>query len=155
MGPWNPSPSSESQRLRNLYESIGMPCSVVILLFYAASSERFRKLRKHFFLFPACAKNPLQYTGSPCPHTVTGFCRCFAFQIGKIRDHNGIIRNFQFRKFLPAISNKKSHSYHYIKFSPNCNQTFGENKNFSPVPFLPGSACHRTGSCCPSDDSVP
>ena len=45
----------ESQRLRNLYESIRMPCSVVILLFYAASSERFRKLRKHF-LFPACAK---------------------------------------------------------------------------------------------------
>ena len=36
----------------------GMPCSVVILLFYAASSERFRKLRKQFFLFPACAKNP-------------------------------------------------------------------------------------------------
>lgn len=23
---------------------------------------------------------------------------------------------------------RKSHSYHYIKFSPNCNQTFGENE---------------------------
>ena len=30
-----------------------------------------------------------------------GFCRCFAFQIGKIHNHYGIIRNFQFRKFLP------------------------------------------------------
>ena len=40
----------------------------------------------------------LQYTGTPCPRTVTGFCRCFAFRIGKIRGHNGIIRNFQFRK---------------------------------------------------------
>ena len=49
MGPWNPSPFSESLSPRNLYESIGMPCSVVILLFYAASSERFRKLRKQFF----------------------------------------------------------------------------------------------------------
>ena len=47
----------------------------------------------------------LQYTGTPCPHTVTGFCRCFAFRIGKIRGHNGIIRNFQFRKFLPMKSN--------------------------------------------------
>ena len=47
----------------------------------------------------------LQYTGTPCPRTVTGFCRCFAFQIGKIRGHNGIIRNFQFRKFLPVKSN--------------------------------------------------
>ena len=104
MGPWNPSPSSESQRLRNLYESIGMPCSVVILLFYAASSERFRKLRKHFFLFPACAKNPLQYTGSPCPHTVTGFCRCFAFQIGKIRHLHVFIRHFRFQKCLLVSS---------------------------------------------------
>ena len=47
----------------------------------------------------------LQYTGTPCPRTVTGFCRCFAFRIGKIRGHNGIIRNFQFRKFLPMKSN--------------------------------------------------
>ena len=47
----------------------------------------------------------LQYTGTPCPHTVTGFCRCFAFRIGKIRGHNSIIRNFQFRKFLPMKSN--------------------------------------------------
>ena len=45
--------------------------------------------------------------GTPCPRTVTGFCRCFAFRIGKIRGHNGIIRNFQFRKFLPMKSNGK------------------------------------------------
>ena len=38
-------------------------------------------------------------------YTVTGFCRCFAFRIGKTRGHNGIIRNFQFRKFLPVKSN--------------------------------------------------
>ena len=38
----------------------------------------------------------LQYTGTPCPRTVTGFCRCFAFRIGKIRGHNGIIRNFRY-----------------------------------------------------------
>ncbi len=47
----------------------------------------------------------LQYTGTPGPRTVTGFCRCFAFRIGKIRGHNSIIRNFQFRKFLPMKSN--------------------------------------------------
>ena len=37
-----------------------------------------------------------------CP--VTGFCRCFAFQIGKICIRNCIVRNFQFRKFLPVSS---------------------------------------------------
>ena len=47
----------------------------------------------------------LQYTGTPCPRTVTGFCRCFAFRIGKIHYHHCIVRNFQFRKFLPMKSN--------------------------------------------------
>ena len=37
-----------------------------------------------------------------CP--VTGFCLCFAFQIGKICIRNCIVRNFQFRKFLPVSS---------------------------------------------------
>ena len=37
-----------------------------------------------------------------CP--ATGFCRCCAFQIGKICCQNCIIRNFQFRKFLPVNS---------------------------------------------------
>ena len=35
-----------------------------------------------------------------CP--ATGFCRCCAFQIGKICCQNCIVRNFQFRKFLPV-----------------------------------------------------
>ena len=51
--------------------------------------------------------NLLQYTGTPCPRTVTGFCRCFAFRIGKIHYHHCIVRNFQFRKFLPVYSNKQ------------------------------------------------
>ena len=41
-----------------------------------------------------------------CP--VTGFCRCFAFQIGKICCQNCIVRNFQFRKFLPVNSYDRS-----------------------------------------------
>ena len=49
-----------------------------------------------------------------------GFCRCFAFRIGKIRDHNGIIRNFQFRKFLPVKSNHKSfHGRYFINLQIN------------------------------------
>ena len=35
---------------------------------------------------------------------VTGFYRYFAFQIGKICNQNCIVRNFQFRKFLPVNS---------------------------------------------------
>ena len=58
--------------------------------------------------------NLLQYTGTPCPRTVTGFCRYFAFRIGKIRGHNGIIRNFQFRKFLPAYSNHHAFLYDMV-----------------------------------------
>ena len=58
-------------------------------------------------LQPDYKKEQLQYTGSPCPRTVTGFCRCSAFRIGKIRGHNYILRNFQFRKFLPVKSNKE------------------------------------------------
>ena len=40
--------------------------------------------------------------------TVTWFCRCFAFQIGKICYQKCIVRNFQFRKFLPVYSNVQS-----------------------------------------------
>ena len=63
----------------------------------------------------------LQYTGTLCPRTVTGFCRCSAFRIGKICDHNCIIRNFQFRKFLPAKNNFLSHprpAAFYLVISP-------------------------------------
>ena len=65
------------------------------------------KRKKKFRKDQIVTGNLLQYTGAPCPRTVTGFCRCFAFRIGKIRGHNGIIRNFQFRKFLPMKSNGK------------------------------------------------
>ena len=41
-----------------------------------------------------------------CP--ATGFCRCYAFQIGKICCRNCIVRNFQFKKFLPVNSYKLS-----------------------------------------------
>ena len=39
------------------------------------------------------------------PRSSNGFCRCFAFQIGKICYHHCIIRHFQFRKCLPVNSN--------------------------------------------------
>ena len=67
-------------------------------MLYLKRKKKFRKDR-------IVTGNLLQYTGTPCPRTVTGFCRCFTFRIGKIRGHNGIIRNFQFRKFLPMKSN--------------------------------------------------
>ena len=41
-----------------------------------------------------------------CP--ATGFCRCYAFQIDKICCRNCIVRNFQFKKFLPVNSYKLS-----------------------------------------------
>ena len=41
------------------------------------------------------------------PRSSNGFCRCFAFQIGKICCHHCIIRHFQFRKCLPVNSNHK------------------------------------------------
>ena len=39
------------------------------------------------------------------PRSSNGFCRCFAFQIGKICYHHCIIRHFQFKKCLPVNSN--------------------------------------------------
>ena len=53
--------------------------------------------RKYFFI-PVC------YC-SLVPRSSNGFCRCFAFQIGKICYHHCIIRHFQFRKCLPVNSN--------------------------------------------------
>ena len=41
-----------------------------------------------------------------CP--ATQFCRCFAFQIGKLRCQKCIVRNFQFRKFLSMYNNNYS-----------------------------------------------
>ena len=51
--------------------------------------------------FIADVKPSLLFT-HVCP--ATGFCRCYAFQIGKICCRNCIVRNFQFRKFLPVNS---------------------------------------------------
>ena len=50
-----------------------------------------------FFVFCYC---------SLVPRSSNGFCRCFAFQIGKICCHHCIIRHFQFRKCLPVNSNR-------------------------------------------------
>ena len=51
-----------------------------------------------------------------CP--ATGFCRCCAFQIGKICCENCIVRNFQFRKFLFVNSYPIIPYIHLIKTSP-------------------------------------
>ena len=50
------------------------------------------------------ARNNSSYC-SLVPRSSNGFCRCFAFQIGKICYHHCIIRHFQFRKCLPVNSN--------------------------------------------------
>ena len=48
-----------------------------------------------------------------------GFCRCFAFQIGKICCHHDIIRHFQFRKCLPVYSNTAT-SFCFAHTSAHC-----------------------------------
>ena len=77
-----------------------------------------------------------------CP--ATGFCRCCAFQIGKICCQNCIVRNFQFRKFLPV------NSYFLPAFSPCLTvpyaNPFCPGKSFlfpisSQVIFQPSSHC--------------
>ena len=91
------------------------------------TAQRRRRSGHGYMLMPKCVAFlllsygtcGLQYTGSPCPRTVTGFCRCSAFRIGKIRGHKCIIRNFQFRKFLPVKSNRTVLSGCYRAISPN------------------------------------
>ena len=58
---------------------------------------------------PECKRAPAVHVffTSACycslvPRSSNGFCRCFAFQIGKICYHHCIIRHFQFRKCLPV-----------------------------------------------------
>ena len=84
-----------------------------ILLFTRVCNHVFTRRNFH---------NVLQYTGTPCPRTVTGFCRCFAFRIGKIHYHHCIVRNFQFRKFLPMKSNhnvsSEGRSYISLRSTP-------------------------------------
>ena len=51
------------------------------------------------------ARNNSSYC-SLVPRSSNGFCRCFAFQIGKICCHHCIIQHFQFRKCLPVNNNQ-------------------------------------------------
>ena len=62
-----------------------------------------------------------------CP--ATGFCRCYAFQIGKICCQNCIVRNFQFRKFLPVNS-------YPLSFIPSARQNVNEIFLIKITPFL-------------------
>ena len=63
-------------------------------------SESF--LASGYFLETRLKGDSLLFT--PCANS-NGFCRCSAFQIGKIHYHHCTVRNFQFRKFLPVCSN--------------------------------------------------
>ena len=62
-----------------------------------------------------------------CP--ATGFCRCYAFQIGKIFCQNCIVRNFPFRKFLPVNS-------YPLSFIPSARQNVNEIFLIKITPFL-------------------
>ena len=62
-----------------------------------------------------------------CP--ATGFCRCYAFQIGKICCQNCIVRNFPFRKFLPVNS-------YPLSFIPSARQNVNEIFLIKITPFL-------------------
>ena len=60
--------------------------------------------------FTICLFVMLSFMSKSCycslvPRSSNGFCRCFAFQIGKICYHHCIIRHFQFRKCLLVNSN--------------------------------------------------
>ena len=70
-------------------------------------------LHTHYLTISPSSKGSLPSTHA-CP--ATGFCRCFAFQIGKICCHHCNIRNFQFRKSLPRNN--------YNEF-PHSGQNFG------------------------------
>ena len=79
-------------------------------------------------------RKPLLFT--PCANS-NWFCRCFAFRIGKIHYHHCIVRNFQFRKFLPVYSNKQGSilwksSYIYILFFRHRNR-----RRWRIIPFCP------------------
>ena len=78
-----------------------------------------------FIRFPASVRPQFHFMCQPAPSypcipgktllftrcaNSNGFCRCFAFQIGKICCHHCIIRHFQFRKCLPVYSNGKTAS---------------------------------------------
>ena len=78
-----------------LFSSAIPPYFTVILRLPPAKSKLFRPIKFD-------KKRRLLLFTHVCP--ATGFCRCYAFQIGKICCQNCIVRNFQFRKFLPVNS---------------------------------------------------
>ena len=83
-----------------LFSSAIPPYFTVILRLPPAKSKLFRPIKFD-------KKRRLLLFTHVCP--ATGFCRCYAFQIGKICCRNCIVRNFQFRKFLPVNSNRRLH----------------------------------------------
>ena len=92
--------SDYTEKNSNLIPKIDIPCfawnsqAEQGLLFFKAKSLNINIS----FLYLLC------YC-SLVPRSSNGFCRCFAFQIGKICCHHCIIRHFQFRKCLPVNSN--------------------------------------------------
>ena len=82
-----------------LFSSAIPPYFTVILRLPPAKSKLFRPIKFD-------KKRRLLLFTHVCP--ATGFCRCCAFQIGKICCQNCIVRNFQFRIFLPVNSYDRS-----------------------------------------------
>ena len=118
-----------------LFSSAIPPYFTVILRLPPAKSKLFRPIKFD-------KKRRLLLFTHVCP--ATGFCRCCAFQIGKICCQNCIVRNFQFRKFLPV------NSYFLPAFSPCLTvpyaNPFCPGKSFlfpisSQVIFQPSSHC--------------
>ena len=111
------------------------------LTFIIKQDMGFSNLRYSFKLLTEY--DMLQSTGSPCPRTVTGFCRCSAFRIGKIRGHNCIIRNFQFRKFLPVKSNTAVCIYYGCHGLIKC--PFSHKAGLPPAGMVPGCVLRHRG----------
>ena len=93
-----------------LFSSAIPPYFTVILRLPPAKSKLFRPIKFD-------KKRRLLLFTHVCP--ATGFCRCYAFQIGKICCRNCIVRNFQFRKFLPVNS-------YPLSFIPSARQNVNE-----------------------------
>ncbi len=103
-----------------LFSSAIPPYFTVILRLPPAKSKLFRPIKFD-------KKRRLLLFTHVCP--ATGFCRCYAFQIGKICCRNCIVRNFQFRKFLPVNS-------YPLSFIPSARQNVNEIFLIKITPFL-------------------
>ena len=97
--------------------------AIVIAIRHKSASSFLAHLRSlyHIFLYSSSAISSVfsQNICSQMCAQVTGFCRCFAFQIGKICNQNCSVRDFQFGKFLPV------NSYEHAIL---CKQNFIENR---------------------------